>query len=319
VASWLAASLPVHPEAGGETAVQRALTGDVLVALGDPRFNAQCHYLPVDENFGFVRIAPDPKFKIGTRKADFWRIAEFIGSAARDNELNDKPTPTLEFFIARYTVTVAQFRAFVEAANFKLGDEGALRDPDSRPVRFVSWNEALQYCDWLQNEFISQDALKRSAVAQRVSQGWRITLPSELEWEKAARGGLTGKVFAWGDDPDANRANYDDTGIDDATAVGCFPENNYGLHDMVGNVWEWTRSVYEPYPYKADDGRERLTIDDGKVVRGGSWYYHRGYARCAFRGRNVPDLRSSYVGFRVVLRSPPVEKLRSPPLCTLKL
>ena len=82
-----------------------------------------------------MRIPADPEFRIGTRKADAKRVAGIIGAAVPDDEINDAPTPTPEFYIARYPVTVAQFRAFVEATGFEIGDADALRDPDSRPVR----------------------------------------------------------------------------------------------------------------------------------------------------------------------------------------
>jgi formylglycine-generating enzyme required for sulfatase activity len=317
VAGWLAAALPLHPEAGGESAIQRAQAGDVLAQLGDPRFDQQYYCLPADDNYGFIHIAADANFKIGTRKSDAKRITEFTGSNAGDEELNDELTPTDEFYIARYPVTVAQFRAFVEATQFEVGDDDALRDADTHPVRYVNWHEARKYCDWLHKEFATSDALKRSRIARLISQGWQVTLPSELEWEKAARGTLENRVFPWGDDPDANRANYDDTGINDTSAVGCFPKNSYGLYDMVGNVWEWTRSLWGkdlfksefPYPYaRGDSIRENLeaTDDVRRVVRGGSWFDGRDFARCAIRLRFLPDDRRNFIGFRLVLRSPPV-------------
>jgi formylglycine-generating enzyme required for sulfatase activity len=115
-------------------------------------------------------------------------------------------------------------------------------------------------------------------------------------------------VFPWGDTPDPNRANYNESGIDDTSAVGCFPANGFGLHDLIGNVWEWTRSGYGPYPYRRDDGRENPEPkdDDRLVVRGGSWDHSRNNARFAFRGWDPPDSRDVNLGFRVVLRSPPV-------------
>ncbi|WP_300449128.1 SUMF1/EgtB/PvdO family nonheme iron enzyme, partial [Accumulibacter sp.] len=289
---------------------QRAQAGDVLAQLGDPRFDAQRFFLPADEMLGYERIAADPGIMIGTRPGDRERVSRIAGYGLQDDEINDTPTPTPEFYIARYPVTVAQFRAFVEATGYPIGDSNALRDPDSRPVRWVSWHEALACCDWLNEVLATSGVFAGHPIARLVrEQAWRVALPSELEWEKAARGGLIGAVFPWGDEADPERANYDAAEINDSSAVGCFPANGFGLYDLAGNVWEWTRSVYGPYPYDPSDvKREDLNSgsDVSRVVRGGSWFNHRGLARCAFRGRGHPGARNGFLGFRVVLRSSPV-------------
>lgn len=306
VADWLAASLPVHPDERGAPAIQRADAGDVLAALGDPRFDPQRFHLPADDLLGFVPIAADPNFRIGTRETDRQRVAEIIGTDVGDDEINDAPTPTPEFYIARYPITAAQFRAFVEATQFQAGDVRALHGPDSRPVCRVNWHEAQTYCEWLNEALDNSSRFDGNAIARLVrEEGWRVSLPSELEWEKAARGGLVDAVFSWGDTPDPECANYSDSEINDASAVGCFPADGYGLYDMIGNVWEWTRSRYGSYPYRAEDGREEpKTVSDARlVVRGGSWFSYRVSARCAFRGGYRPDSRHYDIGFRVVLRS----------------
>ena len=284
--------------------VIRARAGDRLAKLGDPRFDPQRFYLPNDELLGFVRIPADADFMIGTRAKDFGRVMETV-DASKDGknffkaEINDELTPTSEFYIARYPVTVAQFRAFVEATGFKIGDEKALRDPDSRPVRYVNWHDAREYCQWLDG------VLMKSPLTPLLQRGeWRVTLPSELEWEKAARGELVGAIFPWGNSPDINQANYGYE-IGDTSVVGCFPPNSYGLHDMVGNVWEWTRSLWGfDYPYLLDDlHREDLKAgnDKSRVVRGGSWNHAQFDARCAVRCRFRPVNRNLNYGFRVVL------------------
>ncbi|MFN0299749.1 MAG: formylglycine-generating enzyme family protein [Burkholderiales bacterium] len=226
-----------------------------------------------------------------------------------DDEINDKPTPTTAFFIARYPVTVAQFRAFVSATYVALDDPDALSDPDTRPVCSVSWHEALGYCDWLTQQFRGSPVLATSEIARLVREDdWCVALPSELEWERAARGDRPNAVFSWGDEPDPERANYAVTNINTTSAVGCFPANSLGLHDMIGNVWEWTRSQYKPYPYRTEDGREDLSAGDDvrRVVRGGSFDFDPENARCAFRLRLLPDGHYDPVGFRVVLRGAPV-------------
>ncbi|MGH8548714.1 MAG: formylglycine-generating enzyme family protein, partial [Methylococcales bacterium] len=136
-------------------------------------------------------------------------------------------------------------RAFVDTTGFPIGNTNALRDPDNRPVRYVSWQEALAYCNWLNDLLKNVEAVASSEISGRVRSGrWRVDLPSELEWEKAARGDLRDRIFPWGDEPDPNRANYDESQIADTSAVGCFPPNDFGLYDMIGNVWEWTRSLW---------------------------------------------------------------------------
>lgn len=318
VASWLAASLPVHPDDGGMSAQARALAGDVLAELGDPRFDPDRFYLPADDWLGFVHVPADSAFRIGTRHSDAQRVAKVVGYAVPRYELNDALTPTPDFHIARYPVTVAQFRAFVTATGFRPGDTDALRDPDSRPVRWIDWHEALAYCHWLHEQLAGAPALAGCAAATLVrDKAWQVALPSELEWEKAARGGRLDTIFSWGDDPDPNRANYSDSGIDATSVVGCFPPNGFGLHDLLGNTWEWTRSLWGKgfrtpdfgYPYDPTDSmREAINAGDAvnRVVRGGSWYYHTDEARCAFRFWARPDFRHGSLGFRVVLRASPV-------------
>jgi len=349
VAGWWAAALPVHPSDGGLPAKARAYAGDLLAPLGDPRFDPESWHLPADEMLGFVRIAADPKFRIGTPRTLAEQVGRLLGpeireadpndsmtptfkvyidnhpvtmtefrSEIREDELNDSMTPTLEFYIGKYPVTVAQFGTFVAATKFELGDADAdaLRDPPTRPVRFVSWHEALAYCEWLTTELASSERLAGCVAARLVRErGWQVQLPSELEWEVAARGGVRNRAFPWGDEPDANRANCWESEIKTTSAVGCFHGNAFGLHDMIGNVWEWTRSLWgeDPgnprfkYPYDSlDQAREDVSASDQvmRVLRGGAFHENSGHARCAYRFRAFPGDRDDEVGFRVVLRGP---------------
>jgi formylglycine-generating enzyme required for sulfatase activity len=289
--------------------VIRARAGDALARLGDPRFDPQHFHLPADDMLGFVHIPADPQFRIGTRKADAERVAKIVDRGVGDDEINDEPTPSPEFYICRYPVTVAQFRAFAEASGFRIGREDALRDPDSRPVRFVNWYEAQAYCEWLNGVLASAPEFEGTNAGRLVREhARRVALPSELEWERAARGGLRDAIYSWGDEPDPNRGNYSDSEIGDTSAVGCFPANGFGLYDMIGNVWEWTRSRFADYPYAPADGREEPnpTDDEPLVLRGGSWYGVRDSACCAYRLWSSPGSRFDSLGFRVVLRSSPV-------------
>jgi formylglycine-generating enzyme required for sulfatase activity len=307
VRHWLVAALPLHPSEGGLPAVERAKIGDLLSALGDPRFDPARLFLPADPDLGFVQVPADPDFRIGTRSGDRGRVAEVTGAEVPDDEINDALTPTPEFRIARYPVTVAQFRAFVEAEDnddFVLEDPDALSDPDTRPVRWVSWHDANAYVDWLQRRLQTSSVFDGHPIAALVrEQGWRLMLPSERMWEKAARGGLDRAVFPWGDTPDPERSNYADTGIENSAAVGVFPSNAFGLSDMVGNLWEWT---FSPYRVPLSASEREAQSEEAVFVRGGGWLDHRSVARCAFRGSVHTDVLSYGLGFRVVLCCSPV-------------
>jgi formylglycine-generating enzyme required for sulfatase activity len=131
-----------------------------------------------------------------------------------------------------------------------------------------------------------------------------VTLPNEVEWEKAARGEY-GNFWPWGNIFKPQHCNSNEGGKNDTTPVGSYSpagDSPFGLADMAGNVWEWTRSLHRDYPYDVGDGREDLTIlQERAVVRGGSFYGSDLIVRCAFRLRLNPDNRGDDLGFRVVL------------------
>ena len=164
----------------------------------------------------------------------------------------------------------------------------------------------MAYCRWLTFKLAEAREFDGCDLARLVRDlGWRVDLPNEPEWEKAARGGLDGAVFSWGDFPDPQRANYSESGVDDTSAVGCFPANAFGLYDMLGNLWEWTRSTFGPYPYPAENllrENPEAGEDVRRAVRGGAWDYSRERTRCAFRFGSRPSFSNLNIGFRVVLR-----------------
>ena len=137
-----------------------------------------------------------------------------------------------------------------------------------------------------------------------------VRLPSEAEWEKAARG-TDGRLWPWGDREQDERLCNFNMNVGDTTPVGRYPDGAslYGMLDMAGNVWEWTRSLWgkdvqKPdyrYPYDPNDGREDPNAPDTvlRVLRGGSFWTGARYVRCAVRGRLSPDNRGDF-GFRVV-------------------
>jgi len=179
-------------------------------------------------------------------------------------------------------------------------------------VVWVAWYDALAYCEWLTEQLRAWEGTPEPLATLLREQSWRVTLPSEAEWEKAARG-TDGRVYPWGDEPDPNRANYDETGIGTTSAAGCFPGgvSVYGVEDLSGNVWEWTRSLWGEdwsnpafgYPYNPTDGRENLEAsrDVHRVLRGGSFGSNRRNVRCAYRFGNLPSYWGRGLGFRVVV------------------
>ncbi len=204
------------------------------------------------------------------------------------------------FFIARHEVTVEQFSAFAHAAGWTV-DQRALSGAPTHPVTYVSWPDALAYGRWL------QATLERApdtppGLLQRLREGWRVTLPTEAEWEKAARG-TDGRTYPWGNTPRSDRANYQGRGT---TPVGRFtcPECPYGLADMSGNVWEWTSSPLQPYPYDPSDDRANLAADALWVMRGGHYGDPARLVRTTTRGAADPGARRPFIGFRVVLSRP---------------
>ena len=275
---------------------ERAAAGDVLAQLGDPRFRADAWFLPDEPLLGFVEIPAGP-FTMGSDpKRD---------PMAYDNEMPQHQVMLPGYYIARYPVTVAQWRAFVKDSGHEPVNPDSLRGVDNHPVVWVTWYEAVKYCQWLTKKLREWEGTPEPlATLLRVgTEGgppWVITLPGEAQWEKAARG-TDRRIYPWGDDPDPNRANYGDTGIGTTSAVGCFPggASPYGVEDLSGNVWEWCRTKWQDN-YKGYRDDNRLEGGGPRVLRGGAFIVVAGNVRCACRNWNGPNGRYRYIGFRLV-------------------
>ena len=208
---------------------------------------------------------------------------------SNDGRGNEKPVHTVyvdAFYMDKYEVTNAQYRKFVEATGHQKPshwDSSKFNQP-KQPVVNVSWDDAVAYCKW---------AGKR--------------LPTEAEWEKAARGGLEGKKYPWGNSSiDTSQAN-NNKNVGKPTPVGNYPPNGYGLYDMAGNVWEWCADRYDRDYYKDSPDRNPTgpSSGDWRVIRGGGWLSLASWCVCAVRFYYVPNSRSSYNGFRGVQSASP--------------
>lgn len=287
---------------------------------------------------------------------------EFCYTPTGDFALGDAAetyTLAYPYWIARFPITNAQFQPFVAANGYTEShywaeavradfwkqtgfhgryDSRPRKEPRkvsdlfslaNHPVVGVSWYEAVAYTRWLDG-YLHQRGL--------LPPDWCVQLPSELEWEKAARGGLEtpvppaivplgdlrgqlsppvacntnplpARLYPWGDLAEPDYANFERTEIGATNVVGCFPlgASPYGAEEMSGNVWEWTRSIdgEQPYPVDAADraGRENLAAHAGaaRVLRGGAYQYYEYFVRCAERYSSAPDDWNKLYGFRVVL------------------
>lgn len=284
---------------GGASALERCRVGDALGKIGDPRFRADLWYLPDDPLLGFVEV-PAGLFTMGSDKT--------LDPLAYDDELHSHDVKVPTYYIARWPVTVAQFKAFVDDPNndgFEPGDPECVAGPVNHPVANVTWHESVSYCRWLEAQLRASTGLPealRTLLAGSKGGQWHVTLASEAEWEKAARGS-DGRIYPWGgNELDPDRTNCAAT-IGSTSAVGCFSggASLFGVEDLSGNVFEWTRSIRRDYPYVARDGRENLVADGLRVLRGGSFVNDEKFVRAAYRNYDSPGSRYYYVGFRVVV------------------
>lgn len=245
-------------------------------------------------------------FQMGTDQSDTPRLQTVFGIKRAELFADEVPRHAVtihSFYLDKYEVTNVQFKKFLEKnpawrqdripAQYHNGNylkhwtsNGYPKEKANHPVVNISWYSAVAYCRW---------AGKR--------------LPTEAEWEYAARGGLSGKAFPWGDEPvDKTRANYGESGFGDTTAVGSYNANGYALFDMAGNVWEYLADEWGRYSSSMqidpvaggnlflDDAF--LAITSRRVIRGGSWGGAPINLRVTYRDSHPPNGARDFVGFR---------------------
>jgi formylglycine-generating enzyme required for sulfatase activity len=225
---------------------------------------------------GFVRIEPGP-FTMGSPLLEEGRASE---------EVEHVVTLTRPFWLGVSEVTQGQWEAVMGTNPSHFSECG-----DACPVEQVSWEDAVTYLNKL-SELEGLEPCHAATFKGPACKGYR--LPTEAEWEYAARGGTTSARYG-----DLSRiAWFQETAGDLTRQVGTKAANAWGLHDMLGNVWEWTADYHGAYGASAEDP---LGPASGKhrVVRGGAWRHEASYVRAAVRGQFPPSYRSMYLGFRV--------------------
>ena len=249
-----------------------------------------------------LKLIPAGQFVMGSPDSD---------KDARDNEkARHNVEITRPFYMGVYHVTRGQFAAFAKDADYKTEAESAAFDftwrkppggplflvggsyaqTDNEPVVYVSWNDAVRFCEWLSKK-----------------EGKTYELPTEAEWEYACRAG-TKTTYFFGDDPKdlGEYAWFDNNSGNRTHPVGQKKPNPWGLYDMTGNVWQWCADGDEDRPYDKSDVKDPINKGSGAnhLGRGGSWSSVAGFCRSANRGGYGPSLRPVSDGFRVVLRLP---------------
>ena len=192
--------------------------------------------------------------------------------------------------MARFPVTNEQYSIYAKAKGIKHPGSDWENKKD-HPVTRISWKGAMSYCRWL-----------NSLLKTELPSGLVLRLPTEAEWEKAARG-LDGKEYPLGNAFDKNKCNSIEGGKGGTTSVGLYSphgDSPFGCADMVGNIWEWTQSLMKDYPYNANDRREDGNASGSRVLRGG-FFHVEGDARCACRVGLFIDTLFIRRGFRVVV------------------
>jgi formylglycine-generating enzyme required for sulfatase activity len=206
--------------------------------------------------------------------------------SGQDNERPIHRVWVDEFLLAAHQVTNAQYAGFLRATaspSPPLWNDSKFNHPE-QPVVAVSWFEAASYCEWL------------SAITGRT-----FRLPSEAEWERAARGGAEGELYPWGDAAPHSLPDYDKRWLTGPELVGRYAPNAFGLFDIGDNVHEWCSDWYQAEYYANSPERNPRGPESGtrRSSRGGSWRHHIKVSRCAARSSIPPLFQYADYGFRI--------------------
>jgi formylglycine-generating enzyme required for sulfatase activity len=251
-------------------------------------------------------VVPAGRFVMGSSAADqAWAASHGATAGSVADEAPQHEVSLRAFALGKYSVTRGEYAAFVRETGYSAGDgcgtdgfkwikhpELEWRHPgfnqtDRDPVVCVSWHDARAYVAWLNGKLRSSDGPYR--------------LPSESEWEYAARAGTTTR-FWWGDEADgaSDHAWFKANSAGRTQPAGSKPANAFGLHDMAGNAWQWTQDCYaDTYARAPTDGSAYEARDCMRVDRGGTWLFPSWHLRPATRERNPADYRDAVMGFRV--------------------
>jgi len=204
---------------------------------------------------------------------------------------DEKPVHSVfieQFAIGRFAVTNRLYSFFIEATRHQTPqtwNDPQFKHPD-QPVTCVSWFDATTFCSWLSDET-----------------GKTYRLPTEAEWERAARGGLEGRLYTWGDEAPQRQPGYFDRWLNGPERVGQRPQNGFGLYDISENVHEWCADWYEQHYYVESGSLNPQGPANGsrRASRGGSWRHQVKITRVAARSSIPPEFKYSDYGFRCAL------------------
>lgn len=323
--------------------------GAQLIALNQRKYN------PEDQNacparFKYVKAMHEGYISVLTNNLVRIEGGEFdMGDTFGDGRSDEKPVHKVKintFYLGRNEVSLGEFRQFINATgyetdadkigkcwvvtdsgsweekddvNWRCDTEGKQRpsDEENHPVIHVSWNDAIAYCNWLSQ----QEGLKEvyTISESNVTADWEANgyrLPTEAEWEYAARSLGKKYKYAWGNgDPNGNIADetaktkysswtiwegYRD-GYVHTSPVGTFPQGDLGLNDMTGNVWEWCWDWFGSSYYQdsSEDNPKGPSSGSDRVLRGGCWFFNSVYVRAANRSYDMPTVSDNDIGFRL--------------------